>query len=53
MPDFMAKKEVSIFEQNEELKKYFEEQNNSLVLQKISNMTTIIQAMKEPKRRRG
>ncbi|MDY0122697.1 P-loop NTPase fold protein [Sulfurimonas sp.] len=51
--NFMAKKEMSIFEQNKEIKNYFDEQRNNLVLQKTSDIASVIKAMKEPKRKRG
>lgn len=53
MANFMVKKEMSIFEQNEEIKNYFDEQRNTLVIQKISDMASVIKAMKEPKRKSG
>lgn len=51
--DFLAQQEMSIFEQNEELNNYFEEQKNSRLFQNLNDINVIINVMKESKRKRG
>ena len=53
LPYAFLERETSFLQKNENLKKYYEEKKNELVLEKITDMDSIINAMKKPKIQKG